>query len=533
MPKQEYHDDEYSETRVALIGCGGWGVNQVRVFSELGALAAIVDVDTQRGEAVSTEFDVPLRTFGDVLADDGITAVVIAASAHTHFELSKKAVLAGKHVLVEKPMALTLNDAEELRKLAENSDRIFMVGHLLRYHPAFRTLQEVLANGQIGKVRYLYSNRLSFGKFRNEENILWSFAPHDISMILAIVDASPSRVYAEGANFIRREIADTTTTTLTFDDGVHAHIFVSWLHPYKEQRLVVIGETGMITFNDGESWDQKISLYKHKIDWDGQTPTPNKADLEYISVKDICEPLHAQAQHFLDCVESGNAPLTPTDEGARVLKVLDAADRSMKSGNAVMLNDTEKTGNEQCIDGVHETAQVDPNVEIGHGTRIWHFSHILTNAQIGEDCTIGQNVMIGRAVKIGNRCKIQNNVSVYEGVTLEDGVFCGPSCVFTNVLNPRAEIERKNEFQATLVRQGATIGANATIVCGNEIGQYAMIGAGAVVTSDVPDFALMTGVPARRTGWVSKAGEVLDETLICPRAGVQYQEVNENTLKEM
>lgn len=171
---------------------------------------------------------------------------------------------------------------------------------------------------------------------------------------------------------------------------------------------------------------------------------------------------------------------------------------------------------------VHESAYVDDGVELGDGTKIWHFSHILSRTHIGRNVSIGQNVVAGPDVTIGDNCKIQNNVSLYKGVELERGVFCGPSCVFTNVLNPRAEIERKDEFRGTRVRRGATIGANATIVCGYELGEYCMIGAGAVVTNDVPAYALMVGVPARRIGWVSRAGEILDETLTCPRTGDHY-----------
>ncbi|MGB3389418.1 MAG: DapH/DapD/GlmU-related protein [Pseudaminobacter sp.] len=172
---------------------------------------------------------------------------------------------------------------------------------------------------------------------------------------------------------------------------------------------------------------------------------------------------------------------------------------------------------------VHESAYVDDGVELGAGTKIWHFSHILKGSRIGANCSVGQNVMIGPDVTVGDNCKVQNNVSLYKGVDLEDGVFCGPSCVFTNVLNPRAEVERKDEFRKTLVRRGATIGANATIVCGNELGEYCLIAAGAVVTKTVPAFALMAGVPARRIGWVSRAGEILDETLVCPRTGERYR----------
>jgi UDP-2-acetamido-3-amino-2,3-dideoxy-glucuronate N-acetyltransferase len=173
---------------------------------------------------------------------------------------------------------------------------------------------------------------------------------------------------------------------------------------------------------------------------------------------------------------------------------------------------------------IHESSYVDEPVQIGEGTRIWHFCHILGEVTIGRNCSIGQNVMIGPRVTVGNNCKIQNNVSLYEGVTLEDEVFCGPSCVFTNVLNPRSAVSRKTEFRPTMVKRGATIGANATVVCGHTIGSYAFIGAGAVVTADVPDFALMAGIPARRIGWMSHHGEHLGDDLVCPATRRRYRE---------
>lgn len=180
---------------------------------------------------------------------------------------------------------------------------------------------------------------------------------------------------------------------------------------------------------------------------------------------------------------------------------------------------------------VHESAYVDDGCTIGSGTKIWHFSHIIKGTVIGKNCVIGQNVMIGPDVRVGDGCKIQNNVSLYKGVELADDVFCGPSCVFTNVLNPRANVERKDEFRTTKVGTGATIGANATVVCGNQLGAYCMIGAGAVVTRDVPAHALMVGVPARRSGWVSRSGEILGPDLVCPRSGTRYVE-QDGELKE-
>jgi UDP-2-acetamido-3-amino-2,3-dideoxy-glucuronate N-acetyltransferase len=180
---------------------------------------------------------------------------------------------------------------------------------------------------------------------------------------------------------------------------------------------------------------------------------------------------------------------------------------------------------------VHASSYVDDPASIGAGTKIWHFSHIMGNVSIGADCSIGQNVMIGPHVTIGARCKIQNNVSLYEGVHLADDVFCGPSCVFTNVTNPRANVERKDEFRPTRVGRGATIGANATIVCGHSLGEYSFIAAGAVVTSDVPAHALMAGVPARRIGWMSRAGEKLGPDLVCPRDGTRYRETSAGHLE--
>ena len=181
---------------------------------------------------------------------------------------------------------------------------------------------------------------------------------------------------------------------------------------------------------------------------------------------------------------------------------------------------------------IHETSCVDKNVSIGDGTKIWHYSHIQNDANIGKNVSIGQNVNTGPNISIGNNCKIQNNVSIYEGVTLEDGVFCGPSCVFTNVTNPRAFIKTREDFGKTLVKKGASIGANSTIVCGNIIGKYSIIGAGSVVTKDVPNYALVYGNPARHHGWVSKLGHRLDDSLVCPESGDKYEVIKLGELIE-
>ncbi|MFN3996142.1 MAG: DapH/DapD/GlmU-related protein, partial [bacterium] len=227
-------------------------------------------------------------------------------------------------------------------------------------------------------------------------------------------------------------------------------------------------------------------------------------------------------QHFIHCIEKRRNPKTDGKEGLTVLKILEKAEESLKSQRTIFLS----LSSEKNSYFAHESVYIDEDVQIGEGTKIWHFSHILRGTIIGKNCVIGQNCMIGPDVIIGDRCKIQNNVSVYKGVTLEDDVFCGPSCVFTNVYNPRAFIERKHEFKPTLVKKGATIGANATIICGITIGRYAMIGAGAVVNKDVPDYALVVGVPARQIGWVCKCGNTLkftDDNASCEYCGNQYK----------
>lgn len=510
--------------KISIIGCGYWGKNLVRNFSELGVLHSVCDANIELAGKVAQSYGVPVWTLDQILKSD-VDGVVIAAPAAQHFDLTQKALKAGKHVFVEKPLSLKVEEAQKLCELSMQVDRKLMVGHLLQYHPAFLELKLLVAKGNLGRLQYIYSNRLNLGKFRNEENILWSFAPHDISMILSLASDLPEKIYATGACHLNPRIHDVTTTHMSFKNGIQAHIFVSWLHPYKEQKLVVVGDRGMAVFDDGLPWGEKLKLYPHQVTWVDGLPQPEKADVIHVPLE-VAEPLKLECQHFIDSIKNNKKPRTDGFEGLQVLQVLDAAQQSLHSSTAITLN------NEIVPYYVHETAIVDVGCEIGRSTKIWHFSHIIKGTKIGEDCVIGQNVMIGPDVVIGDRCKIQNNVSLYKGVILEDGVFCGPSCVFTNVHNPRAEIERKDEFRKTYVERGVTIGANATIVCGNRLGAYSLIGAGAVVTKDVKPHAVMVGNPAKQIGWVSHAGEKLGEDLVCPRERRQYQiDENENLIE--
>jgi predicted dehydrogenase/acetyltransferase-like isoleucine patch superfamily enzyme len=524
---------------VAVIGCGYWGKNLVRNFGDLGALEAVVDTDQATVATLVGEHGGRALSLEAALLAPDIEAVAISAPAALHYELAKKALTAGKHAFVEKPLALTVKEASELCDLAERGDRRLMVGHLLQYHPAFLKLKELVREGQLGRLQYLYSNRLNLGKIRREEDILWSFAPHDLSMILSLVGSEPDHVDAVGGYYLHETIADVTTTQLHFAGGERAHVFVSWLHPFKEQKLVVVGSDAMAVFDDGEPWARKLLLYAHRVEWRNNMPVPAKVDPRPVEIVED-EPLKRECVHFLDCVLSGARPRTDGREGLRVLAVLERATSALKKASAA---DRARRLEMAAPDApaaadypgvfIHESAYVDAGVAIGAGSKIWHFSHILGQVRIGTNVTIGQNVVIGPRVSIGSNVRVQNNVSIYEGVTLEDGVFCGPSCVFTNVNNPRAEISRKSELRPTLVRRGASIGANATIICGRTLGEYCFIAAGAVVAKDVPAFALMAGVPARRIGWMSKAGMRLGPDLVCPKTGTRYALVGPDRLEEI
>lgn len=534
------------QLKIAVVGSGYWGKNLIRNYQDLNVLKLICD----KNEALLSSYQKQLPNvdvclaFNDVLGRKDIDGVVIATPAETHFTLAREALLAGKHVFVEKPLVLDEGEGRELIHLAGNNSLVLMVGHLLRYHPAFIHLKDLVQKGELGRINYIYSHRLNLGKIRREENILWSFAPHDISMILALAGEDPESVVATGGNYLHQRIADVTTTHMTFSSGLQAHIFVSWLHPFKEQKLVVVGDRKMAVFDDTQPWKDKLLLYPHEIKWQQNMPVPTKAQPDRVMIEEQ-EPLRMECRHFLDCISKKKRPVTDGDEGLRVLRVLNASQVSLdQKSNPIFLNQCDSSNKAGLAKRdhaslhisdmesrhaaehffVHDTAFVDDKCTIGKDAKIWHFSHILSGSRIGDRCNIGQNVMIGPEVTIGNGCKIQNNVSIYKGVTLEDEVFCGPSAVFTNVYNPRAHIRRMDEIRPTLVKKRATLGANATVVCGVTIGKYAFVGAGAVVNKDVLDHALVVGSPGRRIGWMCACGVRLDDRLTCPACGLAHIE---------
>lgn len=507
--------------KIAHIGAGYWGKNIIRNLHDLGVLQAICDIDAN----VLVEFkkhypDVQhLKDYNQALSDPAIDAVTIATPAATHYSLVRAALHADKDVFVEKPLALNPAEGKELAELAQKQDRILMVGHILRYHPAIEKIKELLDSGALGRVGYCYSNRLNLGKVRREENILWSFAPHDISILNYLFNGPPDEVDASGEVMLQPNIHDITLTVLKWQNRGMAHIYVSWLHPFKEHRLVVVGDKAMLVFDDTRD-SEKLVLYKKGIDFVKGEPVKREDASEVIAYEDQ-EPLRNEMEHFLHCISERAQPKTDAREGLEVLRVLSLAEAALQSPRR---RDTAQPDRGYSA---HPTAVIDDGAVIGKGTRIWHFSHVMGKARLGERCSLGQNVYVANNVSIGNNVKIQNNVSVYEGVTLEDNTFCGPSMVFTNIKNPRSAVPRNtaDDYLKTLVKKGASLGANSTIVCGVTIGENAFVAAGAVVTKDIKPQALVAGVPAKQIGWMCLCGFKLEEksgALTCPDCGKRY-----------
>jgi UDP-2-acetamido-3-amino-2,3-dideoxy-glucuronate N-acetyltransferase len=323
---------------LALLGCGYWGKNLARNLHQLGSLVWVCDPDPAILKTVKASYPGvrTARAFDRVLEDKGVKAVVIAAPAEQHHTLAKRALLSGKDVFVEKPLALRVEDAQELVELAARRKRVLMVGHILEYHPAIRKLKDLVDSGELGEIHYLYSNRLNLGKVRQEENILWSFAPHDISVILLLLGALPEWASTAGQHYLQHQVADVTMTCLGFPGKARAHIFVSWLHPFKEQKLVVIGSRKMAVFDDVVK-EGKLKIYDKGIEWKDGRPVIRQTAESTLFFPEM-EPLREELLHFLDCVKTRKTPRTDGENGLRVLRVLDACQRSLgQDGQPVRL----------------------------------------------------------------------------------------------------------------------------------------------------------------------------------------------------
>lgn len=316
-----------AQPHVAVVGCGHWGKNLVRNIRALGALRTVVEAQGAAHAKVrelAPEAAVTAR-LEDALADPAVTAVMIATPAETHHALARQALEAGRDVFVEKPMTTRVPESRELVALAAGRERILMVGHLLEYHPAVRKIHELINSGELGTLYYIISNRVNLGKVRTEENALWSFAPHDIAVILRLVGEMPFEVVATGGSYVQPNIADVTVTQLLFDNGMRAHIFVSWLHPFKEQKLVVIGSKNMASYDDVT---KELLVYDQRVEIHSGLPVPVKGQGKKVSFS-ADEPLRLECEHYLECVRTRRRPLTDGESGLRVLRILEGAERSL------------------------------------------------------------------------------------------------------------------------------------------------------------------------------------------------------------
>ena len=334
---------------LALIGAGYWGKNLARNFHQLGVLHSICDASNKTLEILAEQYKDLNSTVNpdEILSNEKITRVAIAAPAYMHYELTKKALLAGKDVFVEKPLCLDLKEAAELVNLSKERNRILMVGHLLQYHPCVEHIKALLASGEFGKLHYISSSRLNLGKFRKEENALWSFAPHDLSVILSLVgDILPENIQCVGGAYLNPRVVDTTMTTMRFNGDVRAHVHVSWLNPFKEQNLIIVCSDGFMVFDDTKAWNEKLVIYRQHLVWsNGQTPVPNKTLGEPVSVTEA-EPLKRECAHFIECCESRIEPRTNGYEGLRVLSTLTFAQESLEAdGVPVMIKEADAEKN--------------------------------------------------------------------------------------------------------------------------------------------------------------------------------------------
>jgi predicted dehydrogenase len=321
---------------IAVVGCGHWGKHLVRNFSSLGALCSICDPSSEVADQCASQYNVKKSSFAEIINDPNIKGVVLAVPAHLHASMAIEAMNKNKNVFVEKPLGMNEVEAEAMIATAKKNKIRLMVGHLLQYHPIFKTIKEYIGAGKIGEINYIYSNRLSFGKVRTEEDVICSFAPHDISMILSLTGQEPEYVSANATSILQKNIADTATIHLQFKSGLKSHISVSWLHPYKEHKLVIVGQSAILVFDDTKSWHEKLALYPYEAVSSKNLINLKNSNVQYIKVTEE-EPLKNECQHFIDVVEKDIQPLTDGAEGLRVLKVLSAAIRSQIKNETVKL----------------------------------------------------------------------------------------------------------------------------------------------------------------------------------------------------
>ncbi|MBZ9962200.1 Gfo/Idh/MocA family protein [Mesorhizobium sp. BR1-1-2] len=308
--------------RIAVLGCGYWGSNHIRTLKALGALHAVSDTNRARAEGFASEQDCLAIEPDQLFVRNDIDAIVMALPPQFHAEMAVRATESGKDVLVEKPIALTVADAERSVQAAKDKGRVFMVGHVLRFHPAFETLKGLIDKGELGEVRYIHSHRLGLGKFHTENDALWDLAPHDLSMILAITGTEPIEVRGEGAALLDN-LSDFAHLHMRFPNGLRSHLFASRLNPYRERRLTVVGTKAMAVFDDVEPWERKLAVYRHAVWQDSGQWAFTTNEPSYVAVGQGM-PLTRELEHFIHCIETRAEPRTSGEEAIRVLRILTA-----------------------------------------------------------------------------------------------------------------------------------------------------------------------------------------------------------------
>lgn len=468
---------------VALIGAGYWGKNLLRDLNNLDVLKSVCeikDIDNLRLKYPKLRIT---KDYNEILEDKKINAIVIALPVEHHYEYAKKALEHNKDVFVEKPLSLNIEEGEELVRLAYKRNKILMVGHLMHYHPCIIKIKELLKSKILGKLLYINFSRKNMGIIRKNENVLWSLAPHDISLMLNFTKGLKiKKLECYGKKCISN-IYDITDTFIEFDNNLQCTISVNWLYPIKEQKISIVGEKGILVFDDTKKKD-KLTYCLNYLDIKNNIINKN---FKTINVDITKSPLVLECMHFIDCCLKRKSPITDGYEGLDVLEILNECQMKLNiSTNSIVEN----------------------NAIIGTKTKIWNYSHIM-NAIIGNNCTIGDYCFIGDNVIIGNNCKIQNHSSIFDGVEIRDNVFIGPNTTFTNTRIPRANIPVDKKYEKTIVMNNVSIGAGSIIRCGIKLGEYSFIGAGSVVTKDTESFGVYFGNPAHKVGTINKHKEII------------------------
>jgi len=471
---------------IGIVGGGYWGKNLIREFNACGVLGYICDINENALKEHVKTYPSIKNTFtslDEMLLQEDMTMVCIALPAEMHYDACLKALNANKDVFVEKPFVLNVEQGEELVRLAKEKNRILMVGHIMNYHMGIQHIKRILKEEVTGPIKYITCNRKSHGIYRQCENVFWSFAVHDMSVILSLFN-NPilSNISCNSHGFITSGIADVCNTSFIINNNVYVNINVDWNSPRKEQNMTIVCQNKIIVFDNVLN---RVEVFNNYIT---ESKVANKTLPEITTFTGT--PLQNECEHFIACCKDRQTPLTDGNEGLRVVK-------AMLQCNPVVTE----------TPFIHPSSIVDSGSLIGTGTKIWHWCHITEQAIIGNKCSIGQNCYV--AGTLGNNCKLQNNVSIYLGVKAGNNVFFGPSCVLTNDKSPRSGFSKHGKYIETTIEDDVTIGANATIVCGITLGKGCMIGAGSVVAKNVRPNTLVIGNPAREIGVVFDQGDRL------------------------